>query len=202
MDIWNVDKLTLFLIFFLPGFVSLKIYDLMIPSARRDFSKSVFEVVGYSALNFGALSWLIYLIHQNNFPSAHEFWYLFSLFWIMVGVPALWPLLYLVACSLPFIGKYLIHPVPKPWDFVFRQKYSYWVIVHLKDGNKIGGRFDTNSFVSSDPAKEQIYLEEMWRLDGDNAFIEPVERTCGVIISEDNILAVELLKDEKSKETT
>jgi len=197
MDIWNADKLTLFLIFFLPGFVSLRIYDLLIPSPRRDFSKSVFEVVGYSALNFGALYWLIYLIHQDNFPVAHAFWYFFFLVLIMVGVPILWPFLILKAFSLPFVAKYVIHPVAKPWDFVFRQKFKYWVIVHLKNGERIGGRFDAHSFASSDPAKEQIYLEELWKLDDAGAFIEPVARTGGIIISEDNILAVELLKGDE-----
>jgi hypothetical protein len=200
MDIWNVDKLTLFLMFFVPGFVSLKVYDLLIPSSRRDFSKSVFEVVGYSALNFGALSWLIYLIHHSNFPATHEYWYLFFLFWILVGVPVLWPFLILKAFSLPFVAKHVLHPVSKPWDYVFGRKESYWVIVHLKDGKRIGGRFDTNSFASSDPAKEQLYLEEVWKLNEDDAFIAPVERSGGIIISEDNILAVEILLDEKLKE--
>jgi hypothetical protein len=200
MDIWNTDKLTLFLIFFLPGFVTLKVYDLLIPSARRDFSKSLFEVVGYSALNLGALWWLIYLIHQNNFRTTHEFWYVFFLFWIMGGVPVLWPFLILKIFSFPFLAKYVLHPVSKPWDFVFGRKQSYWVVVHLKDGARIGGRFDTNSFASSDPAKEQLYLEELWKLDDDGAFIRPVDRSGGIIISEDNILAVELLKNEESKE--
>jgi hypothetical protein len=201
MDIWNVDKLTLFLIFFLPGFVSLRIYDLLIPSPRRDFSKSVFEVVGYSVLNFAALSWLIYLIHQNNFSAAHGFWYLFFLFLILVGVPVLWPFLILKAFSLPFLAKYVLHPVSKPWDYVFGRKESYWVIVHLKDGKRIGGRFDTNSFASSDPAKEQIYLEELWKLDDDGAFVEPVDRSGGIILLEDSMLAVEFFRNEKRKET-
>lgn len=200
MDIWQIDKLTLFLVFFLPGFVSMKVYDLLIPSPRRDFSKSLFEVLGYSALNFGALSWLIYLIHQNHFPTAHRYWYLFLLFWIMVGVPVLWPFVILKVFSIPFVAKYVIHPVSKPWDFVFGKKQSYWVIVHLKDGRRIGGRFDTNSFASSDPAKEQLHLEELWKLDDDGAFTGRVDRTGGIIISEDSILAVEFLKHEDLKE--
>ena len=59
MNIWEADKLVLFLIFFIPGFVSIKVYDLLIPGEQRDFSKSILEVIGYSALNYGALSWFI-----------------------------------------------------------------------------------------------------------------------------------------------
>ena len=98
------------------------------------------------------------------------------------------------------LAKYVIHPVSKPWDYVFGKKQSYWVIVHLNDGRRIGGRFDTNSFASTDPAKEQIYLEELWNLDENGGFAKRVDRTGGIIISEDSILAVELLTDEKSKE--
>ena len=55
----------------------------------------------------------------------------------------------------------------KPWDYVFSRRQAYWVIVHLRDGRKIGGRFDRKSFASSYPADEQIYIEEVWRLDED-----------------------------------
>ncbi len=37
MNIWEADKLVLFLIFFIPGFVSIKVYDLLIPGEQRDF---------------------------------------------------------------------------------------------------------------------------------------------------------------------
>ena len=36
----NQAAFALFLVFFVPGFISLKVYDLFIPSERRDFSKS------------------------------------------------------------------------------------------------------------------------------------------------------------------
>jgi len=45
------------------------------------------------------------------------------------------------------IKKHIDHPIQKPWDYVFSKKKSFWVIVHLKDGRRIGGRFGTNSFI-------------------------------------------------------
>ncbi len=68
------------------------------------------------------------------------------------------------------------------------------MIVHLKDGRKIGGKYDENSFASSSPAEEQIYLEEVWRLDKKGAFIEPTERSKGMIIFKEEILSVEFFK--------
>jgi hypothetical protein len=56
---------------------------------------------------------------------------------------------------------------------------------------KIGGRFDTESFASSDPAEEQIYLQEVWILDEAGRFVSQVERSRGIIIMKSEIRAVE-----------
>src|SRR5437879_282533 len=158
MDIWNVDKLTLFLIFFLPGFISMKVYDLLVPGEARDFSKSLFEAVAYSTLNFAVLFWLIALIHTGNFYRQHPVSYFLAVMLIMIAVPAFWPFAFLKLSSWQPLARRFIHPIRKPWDYVFGKRDPYWVIVHLRDGRRIGGRYDTESFASSSPAEEQLYL--------------------------------------------
>jgi len=195
MDIWQVDKLVLFLGFFIPGFISLKVYDLLVPGERRDFSKSLLEAVGYSALNYAALSWLIILIHSKSFYDNYRVCYFLFLFLIMFVIPILWPFVFLKLSSWTPIAKHVVrHPIQEPWDYVFARRQSSWVIVHFRDGRRIGGRFDTNSFASSGPAEEQIYLEEVWELDEKGRFIEPIERSEGIIILGEDITAVEFFK--------
>ncbi|MBS1258964.1 MAG: hypothetical protein MAG551_02028 [Candidatus Scalindua arabica] len=194
MNIWQIDKLALFLTFFIPGFISIKIYDLLVPSELRNFPKTLFEAIGYSALNFAALSWLIYLIHSGNFYSNHGFWYFVFLFIIMFLAPISWPFLFIKLSLWKPVAKYIIHPIHKPWDYVFGKKESFWIIVHLKDGRKIGGKFDTNSFASSYPAEEQIYLEEVWKLKENGGFVEPIDRSQGILISSKEILSIEFFK--------
>lgn len=191
MDIWNIDKLTLFLIFFLPGFISMKVYDLMVPGEPRDVSKSVFEAIAYSTLNFGVLFWLIAIIQADDFYHRHLILYSMAVAAIMVVVPACWPFLFLKLSTWTPIAKHFVHPIRKPWDYVFGKRNSFWIIVHLQNGQKVGGRFDTQSFASSDPADEQIYLEEVWLLDGEGRFLSQVERSRGIIIMKDEIRAVE-----------
>ena len=194
MNIWELDRIVLFLLFFIPGFISLKVYDLLVPREFRDFSRSLFEAVGYSALNYAVLMPLIVLIHAGDFPIQHPAWYLFALFLILVVFPMLWPILsYRVSTSR--IGtRFIVHPMRKPWDYVFSRRQVYWIIVHLRDGRKIGGRFDRKSFASSYPADEQIYIEEVWQLDEDGKFQSDgqVERSQGILVMNDDILAVEL----------
>jgi hypothetical protein len=110
---------------------------------------------------------------------------------IMVVVPACWPFLFLKLSTWTPVAKHFIHPIRKPWDYVFGKRKSFWIIVHLQNGQKVGGRFDTQSFASSDPADEQIYLEEVWVLDEAGRFLKEVERSRGIIIMKDEIRAVE-----------
>jgi hypothetical protein len=194
MDIWNVDKLTLFLIFFLPGFISMKVYGLMVPGEPRDFSKAVLEAISYSTLNFAVLFWLIIFIHTGDFYHRHLIWYSLSVAIIMVVVPACWPFVYLRLSTWPFIARHFVHPIRKPWDYVFGKREPFWIIVHLQSGQKIGGRFDIGSFASSDPADEQIYLEEVWVLDDGGRFLSPVKRSRGIIIMQGEIRAVEFFE--------
>jgi Family of unknown function (DUF6338) len=191
MDIWNTDKLTLFLIFFLPGFISMKVYDLMVAGEPRDISKSVFEAIAYSTLNFGVLFWLIAFIQSDDFYHRHLILYSISVAAIMVVVPACWPFLFLKLSTWRPVAKHFIHPIRKPWDYVFGKRDSFWIIVHLQNGQKVGGRFDTESFASSDPADEQIYLEEVWVLDAEGRFLSQVERSRGILIMKNEIRAVE-----------
>lgn len=191
MDIWQKDKLLLFLAFFIPGFISIKVYDLLVPSEKRDFSKSIFEVVGYSSLNYAFWSWLIFLMHTGGFYNDHKVWYFLFVVLIMFISPLIWAVLFFKLSSWSFVSKYIVHPIKKPWDYVFGKRESYWIIVHLKDGRKIGGRYDTNSFASSYPSDEQIYIEDLWVLDENGQFIKRVDDTKGVIVFGSEILSVE-----------
>lgn len=195
MNIWELNKLLLFLIFFIPGFISLKIYDLIIPGERRDFSKSLLEVLGYSSLNYAAFSWLIFLIYSRKLYQNHTNWFLLSLVIVLFIAPAAWPFIFVILFDKwKFLSKFIIHPIPKAWDYIFGKRKSFWVIVHLKDGRRIGGKYDTKSFASSYPAEEQIYLEEVWRLDEKGKFIEPIERTKGILILGREISMIEFFE--------
>ena len=196
MDLWNADKLTLFIIFFLPGFISMKVYDLLVPGETRDVSKSVFEAIAYSTLNFAALLWLIILVNTDGFYQEHRVLYFLSLVFIMIIVPIGWPLAFLRLSSWRPLARHFVHPIRKPWDYVFGKREPYWIIVHLRDGRKVGGTYGTGSFASSSPAEEQIYLEEVWALDNEGRFLRPVDRSCGIIIMTDQILAVEFFRVE------
>lgn len=188
MDIWDTDKLALFLMFVLPGFVSLRVWDLLVPGERRGLDNSLIEVVSYSALNFAALSWLITPLLNGSLGSLASY---VSVALILVVFPATWPFLWKWLRTREWITRFTVHPVSRPWDYVFSKREPAWIIVHLKNGSVVGGRYDNQSFASSWPASEQIFLEELWVLNAKRAFVSPVERSRGAIVLSSEILAIE-----------
>ena len=194
MDIWSSEKLALFLIFFLPGFISMKVYDLLVPGEPRDFSKSFLEAISFSTLNFAALFPLIVWMQTSNLYKDHLYGFWLCVVAIMVLVPSIWPFAFLGLVKLPFVADIIVNPIQKPWDYIFSKRKSYWVVVHLKDGRKIGGKFGAKSYASSNPAEEQSYLQEVWRLDEAGSFIEAVKESGGILIMSGEISAVEFFQ--------
>lgn len=197
LNIWELDKLVLFLFFFVPGFIALKVHDLCTPTERRDFSKAWFDAVVYSSffacIGIGGYRWGLESDIFNKFPSLIYLWFFLTLF--IFPIIAQFLLKKLMNCD--FFSSEFIHPIPKAWDYVFKEtKKQYWIIVHLKDRRQIGGFYGENSFTSSYPAKEQIYLEEAWRLE-EGKFVEKIGRTGGIILTGDEIVAVELFELEE-----
>ena len=194
MNIWEIDKIFLFIVLVLPGFISIKVYDLIVAGDKRDFSKSIVESVAYSVLNFAVLSWLILLISSATFSKEHDFFYWVSIVLIFIVFPAIWPFLFVWVSSFKIFKKNLLSPINQPWDKVFSKKESYWVIVHLKNEKIIRGKYALNSSASSYPKERQIYLEEVWKPGKDGGFAKKVSRTKGVILFESEISYIEFYK--------
>lgn len=188
----NQWTLALFLIFFVPGFISLKVYDLLIPSEARDFTKSVFDAIAYSTLNFAALLPLIMAVGSGHL----SLWLSYpAMFIVLIVMPALWPVLFLRIRKHPRIAQRITSPNPRVWDDIFAKRVPYWVIVHLKDQRRIGGLYGGKSFASHSPAPPEIYLEQLWYVDEDGGFTgKVVKSTAGVLIMGGDIVALEFFQ--------
>jgi hypothetical protein len=194
MDTFQPDNLYSIFFFLIPGFITLKTYDSIVPSDRKDTSKSVIELIAYGGINFIIIQPILISINTSDFFKAHPSLSYFSVVFLFLVLPILWPKIYLTIISLKFLSKYVRHPFLKPWDFKFNQKKVSYIIVHLKNGRKIGGEFKDNSFASSSPAEEQIYLETVYELDENEKFKAPIERSKGIIILRDEISAIEFFE--------
>lgn len=191
MDIWEANKLVLFIAFVVPGFVSLKTYELLFPGLHRETSQQLIDAVAYSSINYALLLLPIYKIEtlkiRETYPTAYVCFYVAVLF----IAPVLWTYLLKKLRTTQFFQGALPHPTEKPWDYVFSQRKPYWVIVSLKDGGQIAGRYDSRSFASSAPASEQLYLEETWVLNEDGGFERSRTNSAGILILASDIVKIE-----------
>lgn len=183
---FTTDKLFFFILLFLPGFVFIKTYSQVVVNKNHDFSKEWYEAVAWGCIFSGTTYFIHHLIP-------------FDIIWILgtLVAPFASPFIIKMALTHPFIANYVISPVPTSWDYVFGGRKPYWVILHLKDGRNIGGVYGENSFTSSFPNSQDIYLEEVWQLNENNFFINPIERTNGILMKMEEIASIEFFEYEQ-----
>lgn len=198
MGIWEADDIILFIAFMIPGFISIKVYELLFPTQAINYGEKIIDALAYSCINYALLMWPIIAVEQStlrqSLPNIYAIFYLFVLF----IAPALWVLAWKWIRERDYFQAMVPHPTQKPWDFVFGQRKTYWIVVTLKDGRKIAGMYGINSFASSAPAEEQLYMEQEWILNDEDGFERPAEQTAGVIILASEIVSVEFMHSGES----
>ncbi len=191
LNIWTPEAIQLFILFVVPGFISIKAYELLFPSQQPDSSKQLIDAVSFGSLNFAFLYIPIGLIESSTIKTTCPLSYYFFYIFILFLAPLIWVYIFKKIRLSKWFQSKAPHPIQKPWDFVFAQRKSYYVIVTLKNDKKIGGVFASNSFASSTPATEQIYLEKAWELNENERFKKEYTDTAGVIILSSEIVTVE-----------
>lgn len=194
MDIWETDKLLLFVAFVVPGFISLKTYELLFPRALKSSADQLIDAVAYSSINYALLLWPIYEVETHGIRASHPTAYILFYVFVLLIAPISWACLLRKIRTTKFVQRAMPHPTAKPWDYVFGQQKPYWVVVTLKDGRQIAGRYAEESFASSPPAAEQLYLQEAWVLNSDGGFERPRVDSAGIMILAPDIVTVEFFK--------
>lgn len=190
----TLDTLALFLVFVVPGFVAIKVHDLMVPALRRDFSQSILEVISYSMINLALFFWAVMLLHRKGFPEDHPVRYYLGMFGVLFVAPVLLAIAVRLARQSSWVGRFLLHPSPTAWDCFFEQREFVWVLCHLKDGRMVGGKYSSGSSTSSYPYPQDIYIEEMWRTDDTGRFTERVPQTRGLLVRAEDCLFIEFFR--------
>lgn len=194
MNIWDLDKLYLFILFVVPGFLALKIYELCFPNIQRDSSKQLIDAITYSCINYACMFIFIRWVEVSQLQGESPNLYLSFYFFVIFISPIILVLMWRVIRSTNLVQSKAPHPTGKPWDYVFSLREPYWVKVTLKDGTVLGGLYGSKSFASSNPEPEQIYLEQTWVLGKEGAFERKKNDTAGILILSSEISHVELRK--------
>lgn len=198
MEFLEGNKLYLFILFIIPGFISIKTYQLLYPASTKDTKDLVIDAIAYSCINYALLGFPIYYIQKYLIHAFSVFdIYLYVIF-ILLIMPIALVLLWKKIRECNWIQSKTPHPTALPWDYVFSQRKPYWITITLKNGNKIGGLYNTKSFTSHSPYPQEIYLEEHWRLDEAGDLERKVNNTAGILVLKDEISHLEFTIMENS----
>lgn len=112
---------------------------------------------------------MIVFVYKNRLYLDPPWWLYIAFFLVVFCFPAIWPIGLIRLRRRIGIPE---HPTKRSWDYVFGSSNPYWVIMHLKNGTRIGAKYSAKSFASSYPAEEQIYVEQAWRHDDNGKFVK------------------------------
>jgi len=178
------NTIELIILFVVPGFVSLKIWGFIYPSKKILISELLIEAIIFSSFNYFVTIWLYFILNKTHF------------IWVYyVGAllifPFLWPILLKVVLNSKLLKQRIISLVPKSWDYFFNKRESCFMLIHLNNGRIIGGLYGPNSFASSYPEEEDVYLQEIWKIDEEGRFMEKIPDSKGLLVNHNAIEYIE-----------
>jgi hypothetical protein len=101
----------------------------------------------------------------------------------------------LVEQILANLGFRILSGFPSAWDYQFsRINEPLWILVTLKDGSQVAGRFGRNSLASLEPSERDLYIDSVYQVLEDNPW-QPVTETFGILIKAEEIRYIEFLND-------
>ena len=87
MENLTFENILILAVFFLPGFIYLKAYRLLLPETKTDFSKDLYEAIGLSFMNALVFSYPLFYIHKTELILHKPFLYFLIMFSIILIAP-------------------------------------------------------------------------------------------------------------------
>ena len=107
----NVNGLVIVFYLILPGFISIKAYEVLVPSPRRNWGDSIIEALIFGSINF------VVVIPLLNAANSCSIW-LGYLLWVisLFALPIVWAVLFYKIPQWKFFKEFLRNPCPTAWD--------------------------------------------------------------------------------------
>lgn len=180
----TVDKFLLFMFAVVPGVIAIQTYSLKCPGQKREIGTSITEAMVYSAINLILWWWWVHPYITKPPASIDQTYLTFTLFVVCIVSPVALALGWYKLRTTNFFHHRLAldHPIPRAWEHFVKNHRQCWYLFHLKKGGMVGGYFAENSYASTYPQDQEVYVEHVWRVDENGEFLEKVEGTLGCLI--------------------
>jgi len=154
-------------------------------------SDNLIAIVMLGLINYILVGWWLLPI-SRNLQLAMQVFVVIATFLV---APLIWPIFLRLSIKIPFVAKHVRHPMPKAWDYFFGDvRMECFVLARLKNGRLLGGVMSTQSFASSYPSDEDLYLEQVWQTTSDGAFVKPIPDSGGALVSRSECEYIQFIK--------
>lgn len=192
-DLKSLDNIYLVLGFLVPGLIALFVRSQFVTGRSPPHAAALLSYLTVSVIYYAlALPFVGYVLSLQE-PGYEKAFSWFAL--VFVG-PAVLGLLLGINIQKDLFRRVLqrcglnpVHVIPTAWDWKFGGMTDQWVIVTLKDGTQFAGFCGNDSFMSSDPAERDIYIQWIYDIDDNNNWSQRGEN--GVLIAAGEIRTIE-----------
>jgi hypothetical protein len=193
MTIGSFDVALLTLAFIVPGFIADSVVGLAV-ARKLTPETTLLRYLTLTCYNYALCSWLIYLMVRGRFFPSHPG--AAAIGWVFVFLVS--PILLGIATAklrqgtlisklMTRVGLSAIRPNPTAWDECFVRGQPAMILVTMKDGFTVAGKFANRSAASSDPSDRDLFIEEVWRTGEGDAPWTAVPDSGGIWIRGDQI---------------
>ncbi len=194
----SIQAVIVIALFLMPGFIARSILSSVYPTSEPSESRLALTAITLSCMNYGIWSWLLILSWQKHWYKSDSFLAFLAVLILflspVVGTLAIAKLMQTSAFRSVRETFGIRHPVPKAWDYFFGKRAACWIIVTLKSGRVIGGYYGTESFASSFPHEEDLYLELLCDMTPEGRLNGITPLTLGGIIRMEDVQLLEFFR--------
>lgn len=194
----TIDAVKIIIAFIMPGFVTDYIVSFAAPRQKREPLETMLTAITFSSINYAMFVWLVLIITRPGFYSAHELTAISCWLFLLLVAPVLEGFLFVRLANsetgqklFQFLKPKNVRFIPTAWDFIFSQELPVWVLITLVDDTMIGGYYGGDSYATSFPHEQELYIETVWRLSENGGFVSPVENSSGCLMRMKDIKYIE-----------
>jgi Family of unknown function (DUF6338) len=192
-----IPQMLAFALLVLPGFIALRVYDMLRGGEGRQAKDVLIDILMYSMASDSVVYAASLLMSSIVPASAHHPWITVVSVWLFLVVPIV-----LAAAGFELqraVMRFGIVPdtLTTSWSHMMNriasQRLEAGAIVTMRDGRVVGARIGQSCRSASTP--DDLLLDEVWTIDESRAtLVKPSPRSCGVLISRADCQMIEFVR--------
>ncbi len=172
-DLKSVESVYLVLGFIVPGMIITLVRAQFFTGRVRTLSENVVTYVALTVLYYGLAAPVVEYVLSIREPGRAK---IFAWLGLIILLPAAIGFAFGILGQNDVFRRILqyfkinpVHATPSAWDYAFaRLRGDHFVMVTLSDGSTVSGVYGSHSFASSDPTERDLFLQEIYDVDGDS----------------------------------